>query len=257
MNRTVIQKHTSKIIRGFISEVEALKDFANPELKGRLRELFTSKILKKFLTEQFGVGKGAIINQRGEYSKEIDIVIYDNRILPPFIEEQKIGVYPAESVLAAIEVRSWISKNDIKELCNSAKQLYSQIYHPASSIYPHFPRMRPLCSLVGFYDREIFKNKSKQEILKWMMNNAKPLFGVCLVNKFSWLNVVKPEGSLKMVDEYNEETKAFVAVLLDNIRTFSQIRYLTLMEQKHKDWLGIYTRDQTGIRKFFEGVKPA
>lgn len=257
MNRSPIQQHTSAIIKSFTAHVDALKNLDQRMLKGRLREAFTSKILSKFLTSQFGIGTGIIINQRGEQSKEIDIVIYDSRILPPFIEEQKIGVYPAESVLAVIEVRSWISKEVIKEYSVSAKELYDEIYNPASSIYPDFPRMRPFYSLVGFYDKGIFKNQNREEILEWLMNNAKPLFGVCLVNKFSWLNVMMRKtsgrGSLKMVDENNEETKAFVAVLLDNIRTFSQRRYLTLI--KHKDWLGVYTRNQSGIREFFEQRK--
>jgi len=61
---------------------------------------------------------------------------------------------------------------------------------------------------------------------------------------------------LKIVDENNEETKAFVAVLLDNIRTESQERYSTLVspksQERHKDWLSLYIRDQSGIKKFFE-----
>jgi len=108
--------------------------------------------------------------------------------------------------------------------------------------------MKLFYSLVGFHDRGIFKNESKEEILHWMMNNAKPLFGVCLVNKFSLLNVMRKEGSLERIVENNEETKAFVAVLLDNIRTLSQRRYLSLVE--HADWLSIYTRDQPAIGKF-------
>ncbi|MCW4043502.1 MAG: hypothetical protein NWE90_07250 [Candidatus Bathyarchaeota archaeon] len=250
MNRSPIQQHTSAIIKGFIAEVNALKNLGHQVLKGRLRELFTSRILSKFLTSQFGIGTGVIINQRGEQSKELDIVIYDRRILPPFIEEQKIGIYPAECVLAVIEVRSWISKKIIKEYSDSATKLYDETYNPNSSLYRDYQKMRPFYNLVGFYHKGIFKNESREQILRWMMNNAKPLFGVCLVNKLSWLSVVRPEGSLKMVDEYNEETKAFIAVLLDNIRTFSQRRYLSLVN--HVDWLGIYTRDQGGIRKIFE-----
>ncbi|MCK4481707.1 hypothetical protein KAU55_00665 [Candidatus Bathyarchaeota archaeon] len=250
MSRSPIQQHTSAIIKGFIGEVNALKNLDHRTLKGRLRELFTSRILSKFLTSQFGIGTGVIINQRSEQSKEIDIVIYDKRILPPFIEEQ-IGVYPAESVLAVIEVRSWVSQKDIKEYSDSAKKLYDEIYNPNSSIYHDYDLhiMRPLYSLVGFYHKGIFKNESHGEILQWMVDNAKPLFGVCLVNKLSWLQVTVPQGSLKLVNQYNEETKAFVAVLLDNIRTFSQKRYLYLL-RTHKDWLGIYTRDQGGIRKW-------
>ena len=250
VNRTPIQKHTSALIKGLIEEADALKNLDQTSLIGRLRELFIAKILSKFLTSQFGTGTGVIINQKGEQSKQIDIIIYDKRILPPFVQEEKVGVYPAECVMAVIEVRSWISKEIIKEYSDSAKKLYGEIYNPASSLFYSPPKLKPLYSLIGFYDRGIFKSNSEEEILNGMMNNAKPLFGVCLVNKLSWLRVVRPEGSLKMVDENNEETKAFVAVSLDNIRTFSQIRYLTLTQ--HEDWLGIYTRDQTGIRKMFE-----
>ena len=75
MNRSPIQQHTSEIIKGFIGEVDALKNLSHHVLKGRLRELFTSRILSKFLTSQFGIGTGVIINQSGEQSKEIDIVI--------------------------------------------------------------------------------------------------------------------------------------------------------------------------------------
>jgi hypothetical protein len=244
-SRSLIKQHTSAIIKGFIAEVRAIKNLAHDPEKGRLRELFTSKILSKFLTSQFGIGTGVIINQRGKQSEEIDIIIYDNRILPPFIEEQKVGVYPAECVLAVIQVRSWINKETIKKYAESAQILYKNVFNPADSIYHDYDKMRPFYNVVGFYHKGIFKGLSPENILKWMMENANPLLGVCLVDKFSWLNVMVPEGSLKMVDEYNEETKAFIAVLLDNIRTYSQRRYLSLAG--HVDWLGIYTRDQGSL----------
>jgi hypothetical protein len=87
---------------------------------------------------------------------------------------------------------------------------------------------------------------SHNDIFKWMSDNSKPLIGVCLFGKFSWLNLAIG-GSLKMVDKYNEETKAFVAVLLDNIRTISQTRYNYLSHVSHRDYLGIYMRDQGSV----------
>ncbi|MCJ7631961.1 hypothetical protein MUP77_06150, partial [Candidatus Bathyarchaeota archaeon] len=116
MSRSPIQQHTSAIIKGFIAETKAIGDLHHKSEKGRLRELFVSKkILSKFLTSQFSIGTGVIINQKREQSQELDIIIYDNRILPPFVEEQNIGVYPAECVLGVIQVRSWISKDTIKK----------------------------------------------------------------------------------------------------------------------------------------------
>lgn len=250
MNRSPIQQHTSALIRGLIDETKALKGLDQNTVKGTLIELFTSKIVCNFLTSQFGWGNGVIINQMGKQSKQIDIIIYDNRILPPFIEEHKIGVYPVESVLAAIEIRSWVSKETIQKYAKSVAELYNEIYNPECSLYKDSKKYIPLYCLVGFYEDEIFKNQNFEEIWSWMANNAKPLFGVCVINKLSWLHVVGERGALHMVDENNEETKAFMAILLDNLRTLSQHRYLSLVN--HVDWLGIYARDQAGIKNIFE-----
>jgi len=171
-----------------IGESDGLKNL-HRVLKGRLRELFVAKFLSKFLTSQFGIGVGSvIINQRGEQSREIDILIYDKRILPPFIEEQA-GAYPAESVLAAIEVRSRMSRNTIKEFSKKARELYEITYDPASSIYGDLHSFRPFYSLVGFHDWGIYqwivktiKNESREAILQWMVDNARPLVSICLFN---------------------------------------------------------------------------
>ena len=77
-----------------------------------------------------------------------------------------------------------------------------------------------------------------------MMNNAKPLFAVCILNKISWLHVMRPEGALQKVGADNAETKAFIAPLLDNIRTISEVR-LSYITKRHNDWFSIYTRKQT------------
>jgi len=252
MNRTPIQEFSSGIITALIENVASLKGFDQKTVKGQLREQFVTDVLEEFLTNQFGIGTGVIINQRGDTSHQIDTIIYDNRILPPFIKKKDVGVFPAEHVLAVIETRSWLSKSIIKKYNDLAKQLFEKVYHPDASIYQDLAIMKPLFNIVGFYDKGIFKNDSRTEIIEWMKKNANYLFGVCLVNKFSWLNVMTPEGSLKMVDENNEETKAFIAVVLDNIRTLSQKRFISYMGTRHIDWLSIYIRDQKGIKKIFD-----
>lgn len=250
MKRSSIQEHTSVLVRGLIGESKALRGLDQTTVKGRLRELFISKILKKFLSSQFGIGNGVIINQAGKVSKEIDIIIYDTRILPPFIEEQKIGVYPVESVLAAIEVRSIIDKSIMKLYAKKVTELFNKVYDPDWSYYNDYSKYLPLYCLVGFCEEELFKGNKFDEIWSWMADNVKPLFAVCVIDQLSWLDVCGAKGALHKANEYNEETKAFLAILLDNIRTRSQRRYLHLTE--HVDWLGIYTRDQAGIKNFFK-----
>jgi hypothetical protein len=250
VNRSPIQQHTSALIKGLIAESKALKTFDQTTVKGRLIELFTSRLLSRFLTSQFGVGSGVIINQIGKRSSQIDIIIYDTRILPPFIEEQNIGVYPIEAVLAAIEVRSRVDKSTIKKYAKKVAKLYEEVYDPTCSWYYDYQEYLPFYCLVGFNENGLFKKQDFNQIRDWMANNVKPLFGVCIINNLSWLHVCTEKGGLHLVDENNEETKAFVAILLDNIRTVSQRRYLHLT--RHIDWLGIYARDQTGIKNEFE-----
>lgn len=250
MNRSPIQEHTSALVKGLINESKSLRNLDQNTLKGRLKELFISEILEKFLSSQFGIGSGVIINQAGKRSKQIDIIIYDTRILPPFIEQQKIGVYPVESVLAAVEVRSRVDTSVMKMYAKSVSELYDEVYDPDWSIYSDCSKYLPFYCLVGFCEEELFKGKKFDEIWSWMADNVKPLFAVCVINQLSWLHVCGDKGALHLVDKHNEETKAFLAILVDNIRTSSQRRYLHLI--RHVDWLGIYTRDQSGTKKFFE-----
>ena len=135
MEQTLIQKYSTALIRGLIEKVKSLSELDHRLTKGELRELFVLNILKLFLTNQFDVGSGIIVNQKGEQSNQIDIIIYDNRILPPFIKEKHISVYPAECVLATIEIKSNLRKIDLVNTEKKVKRLYEVIYNPSSSFY--------------------------------------------------------------------------------------------------------------------------
>lgn len=246
---TPIMQHTSAIIKGLRGEAEALRKLNHKSLKGQLRELFASRLLAKFLTVQYGIGSGVIINQLGMQSTQTDIIIYDRRILPPFIEEQKIGLYPAECVLATIEIKSQITNGIIREYAKTAKVIHDELYNPLYSHYRDYDKLRPLCSLFGFNGDTVCKGLNENQIYDWMNKNAKPLFGVCILNRFSWLRVTQSQGALRFADENNEETKAFIAPLLDNIRTISQKRYSQFIG--HVDWFGIYTRRQSWAENEF------
>jgi len=253
-------QHTSAIINGLSAEAAALSKLNHQPLKGQLRELLANRLLSKLLTIQYGIGSGIIVNQLGMQSPQTDIVIYDRRILPPFIEEQKIGLYPAECVLATIEVKSRVTRATIQKYAKEARKLYEQIYNPECSHYRDYHILRPFCCLFGFDGTNVCNRAEDAQVYEWMVNNAKPLFGVCVLNKFSWLHVTQQQGALTRARDGNEETKAFIAPLLDNIRTYAQRRYSHFTggndfqeigpEGKrnyfkgHTDWFSIYTRNQ-------------
>lgn len=245
MPRTLIQEHSSAIIRALVERVNAINRLTHSLSKGILRELFVTNTLKSFLSSQFGIGSGFIVNQEGIPSKQMDIIIYDNRILPPFIKEQNIGVYPTEGVLAAIEVKSWLSKGGLLKSIKAFKHLHETVYDPKSDIYSDYQNLLPLCAVIGFRKKGLRELNDDTDGRNWLNKNATNTIAICLVDKYCWIKFNRKLWSLAKADNvtYNE-TKRFISVLLDNIRTYSEKRINLLLGDKHKDWLSIYTREQ-------------
>ena len=126
MVRSSIKAHTTAIIEGIIAQASSLGPVTNPTLKGELRELLIADLFSRFLVPDFGIGSGQIINQKEELSHQIDIIIYDKRILPPFVQYLNLGLYPAEAVIAVIEVKSQLSKSNIIETSNNNDKLLNE-----------------------------------------------------------------------------------------------------------------------------------
>jgi hypothetical protein len=237
-----------------LERVKALSSLNHKLTKGELKELFVSAILRRFLPIQFDIGTGIIVNHRGDQSRQTDIVIYDNRVMPPFIKEQAIGVYPAESVIAVLEVKSLLSKKELLSAETSAVQLYDTVYSPAGFYQGYSPPSpKPLCGIIGFRGNGCKELSDQQAGIAWLSEHISHLFLICVADRYSWAKVGSPTPTweFKKADETHEEVKRFIAILLDNIRTRSEARYQQLAGT-HYDWLSIYLRDQKEIRDYFE-----
>jgi hypothetical protein len=251
--RTLIQKDSSSLIEGMLSRVKSLS-LAHKLTEGELKELFVSNILRQFLPIQFDIGSGIIVNHRGDQSNQTDIVIYDNRIMPPFIKEQAIGVYPAESVIAVLEVKSHLRKRELLSAEASTVKLYDTVYDPAGFYKGYSPEpYKPLCGIIGFQGNGCRELSDREAGVSWLNEHIKHLFLICIPTKYCWGKVGSPTPTwrFRQADpKTHEETKKFVAILLDNVRSRSEARYQ--LERKHHDWLSIYLRDQEEIRNYFE-----
>jgi hypothetical protein len=236
MTINLIQKHSSAMARALIERINALSDLKHKPSKGELRELLISNLLTSFLTSQFSIGSGIVINSEGQQSNQTDIIIYDNRILPPFIKEQNIGVYPIESVIAVIEVKSWLRTDELKSSDKSANKL-----RKLAGNCPISPKLLPICALIGFFGKGP-KNLSNELGKTWLSKHINALFEICLVGQFSWANI-KGNGWRKgnCDQETGEEIKRFIALLIDNTRTISTERF-NFLTSGHRDWLSAYIR---------------
>ena len=209
--RTLIQEDSSSVIGGMLERIETLSAMDHKLTKGELRELFVSGVLKKFLSSQFDVGSGIIINHRGDQSKQTDIVIYDTRILPPFIKEQSIGVYPAESVIATLEVKSYLHKKDLESAESAAYHLHNVIYDKKGYIYEDYSLLsyKPLCGVIAFNGSGA-KGLSEAETGEaWLNENIVTLFLICIAKKYSWAKVGVPTSTWR-IEKVDKDRKSVV-----------------------------------------------
>ena len=88
-------------------------------LLGDARETLVRDILTSFLPSALVVGCGQIVDGRGNYSRQIDVIIYDSHF-PVFRTRGTQDVYPLEGVLGTIEVKSTLNAATLREAASNS-----------------------------------------------------------------------------------------------------------------------------------------
>ncbi len=252
MSATLVQQFATSIACGMLERAKALKGLNHKLLKGELRELLVSDFLSHFLSHSFEIGSGIVVNQQGDQSRQTDVIIYDATILPPFIKAQHLGVYPAECVLATIEVKSFLSTTDLKSAESAAKLLHEDVYSHDGTIYKKDLEYKPICTVFGFFTKNLTTRGllySQDKGKEWLSKKCKHICLIALARNYSWADIKFHGGWYYESEgiETSEEVKRFAALLLDNIRTLSLKRNDRLVQ--HKDWLNQYIRIQNSSRR--------
>jgi hypothetical protein len=237
MGSTIAKDNATDVVRGLVEHATTMGNLQHKLSQGELKELGVSDVLKRFLTSQFEVGTGIVVNQSGHQSHQTDIVIYDNRIIPPVVEKNGRGVYPVESVVATVSIRTELDTGGLLEAEEAAKHLSENVF----AGYP--PGYSPLHAVFGF-SGGIGGLSSQETGGVWLHEHIRSLFNICIAGRYCWANVGK-KGWTIGTDEsgrYNE-TKRFLALLLDNIRTRAEMRYAYFISGRHLDWFSKYIRD--------------
>ncbi len=94
--------------------------------KGMLREFFIKHVVKNLLPPLVEIGSGFVLDSKNKISKQIDIIIFDTRHSRFSIDENLPAYYPVEGVIATIEVKSELSRAELKialENCFSVNNL--------------------------------------------------------------------------------------------------------------------------------------
>jgi hypothetical protein len=83
--------------------------------RGRIAEEIIKSVLTRTLPKRFSVGTGVVFSADGQVSRQTDIVIYDNFYNSPLLSEFGACVFPVETVYATIEVKSELTKQELRK----------------------------------------------------------------------------------------------------------------------------------------------
>jgi len=94
-------------------------------LAGSARETYVNEFLRRMLPESLGLGTGEIFDRSGTRSRQMDVIVYDRGFPIPQIDN-RLSLFPIESVVAAIEVKPNLDQSilfDALEKCLSVTRM--------------------------------------------------------------------------------------------------------------------------------------
>lgn len=133
----------------------ARKSFAHPVTKGDASEQIWLQMLQTYLPTRYQATSAHVVDSHGDFSEQIDIVIFDRQYTPFIFSYQGQTIIPSEGVYAVFEAKQTINADHVAYARNkiaSVRRLYRTslpIPH-AGGVYP--PKALPhiLGGLVTF-----------------------------------------------------------------------------------------------------------
>lgn len=171
--------------------------------------------LKNFLTngklpDVFGIASGEIISQYSQVSKQMDVIIYDKSKSIIFEASESTKIFPIESVLGIVEVKSKLSKSKLIEGLENIKS-FKSLHSPQLITRNYGKHMR-----VGYYNNPpfgvIFAYALDGNSLESLENNLK-----------DWCKLNPPEVWPNFICILNEGTINFTTGL-NNVLISSEIK---------------------------------
>jgi hypothetical protein len=109
-----------KISAALSAQAEVVSGTGHAATTGRLRELLVQRFFRPHLPSALGIRSGVIIDSVGKRSRQQDCVIVDSRLPLIDVGSENEALIIAESVIATVEVKSYLSKGELLDALESA-----------------------------------------------------------------------------------------------------------------------------------------
>jgi hypothetical protein len=124
MANSIIIEVVRPRLLGVLAQAQAISGIAHPGIKGRLREILIRDAIAPFLPPSVEVLTGTIVSVDAHrtHRTQDDLVIFD-REAAPLLWEAEQAVIPIEGVVSHIEVKSKLTRADVRDALLSAGEL--------------------------------------------------------------------------------------------------------------------------------------
>jgi hypothetical protein len=129
----------------------ARRTFAHTTTKGDASERVWLELLQQYLPQRYAADTAHVVDSLGQFSQQIDIVIFDRQYSPFILKYEGQTIIPAESVYAVFETKQAISTENLKYA--QVKIATVRRLHRTSLPIPHaggvYPAKAPINILGG------------------------------------------------------------------------------------------------------------
>jgi len=139
---SVVAQYWSGVLQRLQAEVEVFSRLVRHEgERGRANEVALASVLQAFFPRRLGVGTGLLIDTRDRYSKQSDLVVFDQVDEPTVLAQTTHLLHPIESVVVVVEVKTTLRQDDITD-CAAKKEALLNLEparrHADGSTHPIF-----------------------------------------------------------------------------------------------------------------------
>lgn len=119
-----VESYWSGVVQRLQAEVQVMNRLVpHHGEQGRANELTLSRLLESLLPSNVSVGSGIIFDSAGRASGQTDLILYDASSQPRFLAQTTQFLFPVETVLAAIEVKTTLDDEELGKVATSKGRL--------------------------------------------------------------------------------------------------------------------------------------
>jgi hypothetical protein len=203
--------------------------------KGDVSERIWLELLQKYLPERYRAEKAHIVDSEGNFSDQMDVVIFDRQYSPFIFNFQGDYIIPAESVYAVFEAKQSINAEHVKYAADKIKSV--RRLHRTSLPIPHaggvFPAKAPIKIIGGILTFESDWSPGMGESLQNVLNYEKVLEMGC-VAAHGYFNYIGDRDEYEFV-EGGKPATAFLFKLISQLQFSGTVPMIDVLE--YSKWL--------------------